>query len=69
LKGEIMGDLTTILIGASMIILAWTVVKLNEKVDRQIKKFKKFEEALKKNATGGVKTGTNYKNYQQDIYR
>jgi hypothetical protein len=64
-----MGDLTTILIGASMVILAWTVVKLNEKVDKQIKKFKKFEEALKKNATGGVKTGTNYQGYPQDIYK
>jgi hypothetical protein len=64
-----MGDLTTILIGASMVILAWTVVKLNEKVDKQIKKFKKFEEALKKNATSGVKTGTNYQGYPQDIYK
>ena len=64
-----MGDLTTILIGASMVVLAWTVVKLNEKVDKQIKKFKKFEEALKKNATNGLKPSTNYKNYPQDIYR
>jgi uncharacterized protein YoxC len=64
-----MGEMTLILIGVSMVILAWTVAKLNEKVDRNIKKFKKFEEALKKNATGTVKTGTNYKDYPQDVYR
>lgn len=64
-----MGDLTIIMIGACMVILAWTVAKLNEKVDKQIKKFRKLEEALKKNATGTVKAGTNYKSYAQDIYR
>jgi uncharacterized protein YoxC len=69
MKGELMGDLTVIILGISLVILAWTVAKLNEKVDKQIKKFKKFEDALKKNATGGVKTSTNYKGYPQDIYR
>ena len=64
-----MGDLTSILLGASLVVLAWTVAKLNEKVDRQVKKFKKFEEALKKNATGGVKSVTNYGGYPQDIYK
>ena len=64
-----MGDLTVILMGVSIVILSWTVAKLNEKVDKQIKKFKKFEEALKKNATGGIKSGTNYKGIPQDMYR
>ncbi len=65
-----MGELTTIILGASLVILAWTVARLNDKVDKQIKKFKKLEEALKKNATGGIKTGTNYHNgYPQDIYK
>ena len=64
-----MGDLTAILLGASVVVLSWTVAKLNEKVEKQIKKFKKLEEALKKNATGGVKTGTNYNGYPQDIYK
>jgi uncharacterized protein YoxC len=64
-----MGDLTVILMGASIVVLSWTVAKLNEKVDKQIKKFKKFEEALKKNATGGVKHGTNYRGYLEDVYR
>jgi len=64
-----MGDITIIIMGASIVVLSWTVAKLNEKVDKQIKKFKKFEEALKKNATGGIKTGTNYKGYPQDAYR
>ncbi len=64
-----MGEVTIIIMGVSMVVLAWTVAKLNEKVDKQIKKFKKFEDALKKNATGGIKTGTNYKGSPQDIYR
>ncbi len=64
-----MGDLTAILMGASLVVLAWTVAKLNEKVDKQLRKFKKFEDALKKNATGGIKTGANYSNYPQDIYK
>ncbi len=64
-----MGDLTTVLLGASVIILSWTVSKLNDKVDKQVKKFKKFEEALKKNATGGIKNVANYSNYPQDIYK
>jgi uncharacterized protein YoxC len=69
MKGDKMGDLTIILIGTSMVVLAWTVVKINEKVDKHLKKFKKLEEAIKKNATGTVKTSTNYKGYPQDIYR
>jgi hypothetical protein len=50
-----MGDLTTIIMGISIVVLAWTIARINEKVDRQIKKFKRFEEALKKNATGRIK--------------
>jgi uncharacterized protein YoxC len=69
MKGEIMGDLTIIILGISLVLLTWTVAKLNEKVDKQIKKFKKFEDALKKNATGGVKTSTNFRGYPQDVYR
>jgi hypothetical protein len=65
-----MGDLTYILLGASLVILSWTVAKINEKVDKHIKRFRKFEEALKKNATGPIKTAPpNYDNYAQDIYR
>ena len=64
-----MGDLTIILLAASIVILSWTVAKLNQKVDKHVRKFKKFEEALKKNATGGVKTVDNYKSYAQDVYR
>ena len=64
-----MGDLTVILMGISIVVLSWTVAKLNEKVDKHMKKFKKFEDALKKNATGGVKHSTNYKGTPQDVYR
>ncbi len=64
-----MGDLTAILMGASLVVLAWTVAKLNEKVDKQLRKFRKFEDALKKNATGGIKTNSTYSGYPQDIYK
>lgn len=47
-----MGELTGILIGVSVVVLSWTVAKLNEKVDKHIRKFSRFEDALKKNATG-----------------
>ena len=63
-----MGDITLILFGVSIVVLSWTVVKLNVKLEKQIKKFKKFEEALKKNATGGIKSGTNYKGTPQTTF-
>lgn len=47
-----MGELTGIIIGVSVVVLTWAVAKLNEKVDKHIKKFQRFEDALKKNATG-----------------
>jgi hypothetical protein len=68
-KGEIMGELTGIIIGVSVVVLTWTVAKLNEKVDRHIKRFRRFEEALKKNATGrGFKPATNHQKQPQDVY-
>ena len=64
-----MGELTGIIIGISVVVLTWTVAKLNEKVDKQIKRFKRFEDALKKNATGrGVRPATNHKKQPQDVY-
>ena len=64
-----MGDLTSIIIGVSVVVLTWTVAKLNEKVDRHIKRFKRFEEALKKSASGRVgRPATNYKEQPQDVY-
>ena len=50
-----MADITTIIIGISVVLLSVALAKINDKVDRHIRKFRKFEEALKKNATGGVK--------------
>jgi len=65
-----MGEWTTILLGISMVILVWTVAKINEKVDKQVRKFKRFEEALKKNATGRVHGDTSdSRNKSQAIYR
>jgi uncharacterized protein YoxC len=47
-----MGELTGIIIGVSVVVLTWAVAKLNEKVDKHIRKFQRFEDALRKNATG-----------------
>jgi hypothetical protein len=49
-----MGDLTVLILSIGMIIICWVLMKINDKIDRQIKKFKKFENALKKNSTGQV---------------
>lgn len=47
-----MGDLTVIMLAVLMVVLCLIIVKINEKVDRYIKRFKKLERALVKNATG-----------------
>lgn len=49
-----MGDLTVIILAVLMVFLCWIIIKVNEKVDRYIKRFKKLERALLKNATGKV---------------
>lgn len=54
-----MEDLTIIIIGVSVVLLSVALAKINEKVDRHIRKFRKFEEALKKNATGKVNNPPN----------
>ena len=51
-----MGDLTIIILSIGMVILCWTIIKVNEKVDRHVTRFKKFEQALKKNSTGQIPT-------------
>ena len=47
-----MGDLTIIILAAMLIMLCVVIIKINDKVDRHIKRFKKLERALFKNATG-----------------
>ncbi len=65
-----MGEMTSIIIGISVVVLTWTVAKLNDKVDKQIKRFKRFEDALKKNATGRAgRPATNHNKQPQDVYR
>ncbi len=65
-----MMDMTGIIIGISMVILTWTVARLNDKVDKQIKRFRRFEEALKKSASGRVRqNSTDYKEVNQDVYQ
>jgi len=49
-----MGDLTVIILSILIIVLCWVIIKVNEKVDRHIKRFKKLEKALLKNATGKI---------------
>jgi len=55
-----MEDLTIIIIGVSVVLLSVALAKINDKVDRHIRKFRKFEDALKKNATGRVNNPQNF---------
>ena len=55
-----MEDLTIIIIGVSVVLLSVALAKINDKVDRHIRKFRKFEDALKKNATGRVNSPQNF---------
>lgn len=55
-----MADLTIIIIGISVVLLSVALAKINDKVDRHIRKFRKFEEALKKNATGKVNNSQDF---------
>lgn len=50
-----MSDITVIIIGFTIVLLTWAVARINDKVDRYINRFRRFEDALKKNATGRVK--------------
>ncbi|MCP4582720.1 MAG: hypothetical protein GY839_14005 [candidate division Zixibacteria bacterium] len=49
-----MGDLTVIILSLLIIVLCWIIIKINEKLDRHINRFKKLEKALLKNATGKI---------------
>jgi len=50
-----MQDITTVILGITMILLAAAVARLNDKIDKQIGKFQRFEDALRKNATGQIR--------------
>lgn len=54
-----MGELTVIFLSLGMVILCWIVARVNDKVDRQIRRFKKLENALIKNSTRGIEIGKN----------
>lgn len=43
-----MGDVTSVAIALSVIALAYTVVKVNEKLDEASRKIKRIDEALQK---------------------
>lgn len=49
-----MGELTVIILSILMVVMCWIIIKVNAKVDYYIKKFKKLERALLKNATGQI---------------
>lgn len=51
-----MGDITVIMLAVGMIFLCWIMIKVNDKVDRYIKRFKRLENALVKNSTNRMKT-------------
>ena len=65
LKGADMSDITMISIGICVVILSVALAKLNDKVDRHIRKFRKFEDALKKNATGKVNDPSGHQNQRE----
>lgn len=62
-----MVDLTIIIIGISVVLLSVALAKINDKVDRHIRKFRKLEEALKKNATGRVNNPAQYQNKREYV--
>jgi len=62
-----MVDITIITIGVSVVLLSVALAKINEKVDRHIRKFRRFEEALKKNATGRIKNAANYQDQSEYV--
>jgi hypothetical protein len=51
-----MGDLTIIILSVGIVIICWVMIKINDKVDRHISRFKKLENALLKNSTNHVRT-------------
>jgi hypothetical protein len=62
-----MVDITIITIGISVVLLSVALAKINDKVDRHIRKFRKFEDALKKNATGRVNSATGQQDQRQFV--
>lgn len=54
-----MGDLTVIILSIGLVMICWVCIKINDKVDRHIKRFRKFEQALLKNSTGKIPTVEN----------
>jgi hypothetical protein len=64
-----MQDITTVILGVTMILLAVAVARLNDKIDKQIRKFQRFEDALRKNATGQVQKHKTSEEKPEEVYR
>jgi len=64
-----MQDITTIILGISMILLAAAFARLNDKLDKQIRKFQRFEDALRKNATGQIRNQDIVEESREEIYQ
>jgi hypothetical protein len=47
-------DFTIIVIAVCLVLLSAAVARINDKIEKHIARFKRFEDALKKNATGKV---------------
>jgi len=62
-----MGDLTVIILAILIIFLCWVIVKVNEKLDKYIKRFKRLEKALMKNATGKIQVQENPSNQSDEL--
>ncbi len=62
-----MGDLTVIILAILIIFLCWIIIKVNEKLDKYINRFKKLEAALMKNATGQIPIPENKANKSDQL--
>ena len=54
-----MGDLTIIILSITMVIMCWAMIRINDKLNRYISRFKRLENALVKNSTNKVATPMN----------
>jgi len=63
-----MVDVTIITMGVCIVLLSVAVAKLNDKIDKQIQKFTRLEEALKKNASGTVRQASKVEKHTEEVY-
>ena len=64
-----MFDITIMTIGIAVVLLAVALAKINDKVDRHIQKFRKFEDALIKNATRNINNTENIEKPREHSFK